>query len=356
MEKKWAPTGSLLVSDTWDTGIGRIGVLADLSYSRLYSRSDGISVTNYQTRDDMSAIQANSSTVSQCRDPLPGNTDTTRLPPANSPCGTASTAGADGFADPRALAYTPLGGQFRTQDYDRKRKGIELAAQWESNDRRALLSAQFLRSDSTTDWGEHTDESAPDLSEYDTYPAGCQQNGNGPGALPAGSNPTTTTRAECPVGKFTNYVYDADNVFESGFITMPGAGWRSADANTTTTRVPTGGMQQSLSRRQVSDENIVDDYGLNFKFNPDDHWQINLDAQYVQAQHDTLDVSVFGSNFADQELDLTGDLPILVNHKPLTLAATWATHRQAVDLLARGDGPHRAQHRRGSRAQGRFRL
>jgi TonB-dependent receptor len=83
-------------------------------------------------------------------------------------------------------------------------------------------------------------------------------------------------------------------------------------------------MQQSLSRRQVDDENIVDDYGLNFKFTPDDHWQINLDGQYVRAQHDTLDVSVFGSTFADNEVDLTGDLPRIVEHKPLWLSATWS--------------------------------
>src|SRR3954447_5796033 len=33
MRKKWTPTGSLLISDTWDTGIGRIGLLGDISYS-----------------------------------------------------------------------------------------------------------------------------------------------------------------------------------------------------------------------------------------------------------------------------------------------------------------------------------
>ena len=83
-------------------------------------------------------------------------------------------------------------------------------------------------------------------------------------------------------------------------------------------------MQNSLSRRQVDDENIVNDYGLNFHFTPDDHWDINLDAQRVTARHDTLDVSVFGSNFSDYELDLTGNIPVVVPHKPLTLSATWA--------------------------------
>ncbi|WP_294056559.1 TonB-dependent receptor [Sphingomonas sp.] len=335
MKKKWSPTGSILISDTWDTGIGRIGVLANLSYSQILSRSDGIQVTNFQQRDNMLALGANTTTVQVCRNPLPGDTDTTTLPAGGSACGAAGTAGSDTLADyasgPR---WAPLGGQYRTQDYDRERTGLALAAQWESLDRRALVTAQFLRTDSTQKWGEHTFESAPDLSDYNTYPYGCQPNGNGPGALPAGSNPTSTTRAECPVGTFKNYSYDADGVFEKGYITFPGTGWRAGNNDSGGSwRTPTGGMQQSLSRRQVDDENIVDDYGLNFKFTPDDHWQINLDSQYVRAQHDTLDVSVFGSTFADQELDLTGDLPVLVNHKPLFLGGGWSSTGQPTPYL-----------------------
>jgi TonB-dependent receptor len=337
MRKKWTPTGSLLLSDNWDTGIGRIGFLADLSYSELKSRSDGIQVTNFQTRDGAIVRGAPGQPGAICRNPLPSSDDTMTLPPAGSPCATPETAGADGFADLRPVSYAPLGGQFRTQDFDRKRKGFAAAFQWQSLDRRALLTAQFLRTDSSNQWGEHTFESAPDLSEYNTYPAGCQQNGNGPNG---------TTRAECrldasgnfvfgnngrgqgynpdPGASFPNYQYDSNGVFENGFITLPGTGWRSASSGSATSLVPTGGMQQSLSRREVNDRNIVQDHGLNFKFNPTPHWAINLDADYTKAQHDTLDVSVFGSTFADEQLDLTGNLPVVTPHKPLTLSATWA--------------------------------
>jgi TonB-dependent receptor len=329
MRKKWTPTGSLLISNTWDTGIGRFGLLADVSYSRLKSRSDGLQVTNFQTRDGSRAAQANAATTTVCRNALPSNTDIMHLP-ANGTCGTTGTAGADGFADYLPVAYAPLGGQFRTQDYDRTRKGLALAGQWQSNDKRATLTAQFLRTDSSNKWGEHTFESAPDLSEYNTYPIGCQQNGNGPGALPAGSNPQSSTRAECPVGGFTNYQYDANGVFEKGFITLPGSGWRSASSGQSTTNVPTGGIQQSLSARQVDDRNVVNDMGVNLKFNPTPRWAINLDADYTKAKHDTLDFSVFGSTFADEELDLTGALPVVIPHKPVTLSANWASPNPRV--------------------------
>jgi TonB-dependent receptor len=314
MRRKWTPTGSLLLSDNWDTGIGRIGILGDISYSELKSRSDGIQVTNFQERDN-TVVQGSNGSGPVCRTQLPSDTDTTTLPPAGSPCGTPETPGADGFADLRPLSFAPLGGQFRTQDYDRKRKGFAAAFQWQSLDRRALLTAQFLRTDSSNQWGEHTFEAGPDLAEYNTFPAGCQQNTNGPNG---------TVRAQCPDGDFTNYQYGNNDIFEKGFITLPGTGWRTASSGSSTSLVPTGGIQQSLSRREVNDRNIVQDHGLNFKFNPTPHWAINLDADYTKAQHDTLDVSVFGSTFADEELDLTGNLPVVIPHKPLNLSATWA--------------------------------
>jgi TonB-dependent receptor len=335
MRKKTTPTGSILVSDTFDTGIGRIGFLADVSYSRLKSRADGVQVTNFQTRDNTLVTASNTINTQVCRNPLPTNADTLRLPPSGSNCGTPPTAGADGLADPAALLYAPLGGQFRSEDYDRKRKGIDVAAQWESLDRRALLTLQFLRTDSSNRWGEHTFESGPDLSEYNTYPAGCHQNGDGPGGIPRAECRTTNGSGQfffnandrgngtAASGPFSNYIYDSNNVFESGFITLPGTGWRSGDSGGAG-RVPTGGIQQSLSTRQVDERNVVSDYGANFKFNPNEHWQLNLDADYTKAKHDDLDFSVFGSMFADEEVDITGDVPVIRPHKPLTLSATWA--------------------------------
>jgi TonB-dependent receptor len=351
--KKWSPTGSLLVSNTWDTEIGRFGLLANASYSQLKSRADGIQVTNYQTRDGVQAATGTgTNTTVTCRSQLPGTTDTTRIFNADGSsiyrgCGVAGLAGADGFADPTALAYAPIGGQFRSQDYNRKRDGQALAVQWQSNDEKALFTAQFLRTHSSNAWGEHTFETAPDLSEYNTYPAGCQQNDRGP--LNGAGN--TTTRAECAInsagqftfganqrgngynpagGSFGNYVYDENGLFQSGYVTLPGTGWRTASSGSATTTVPTGGIQQSLSRRQVYDENLVKDAGLNLKINPDDHWSINLDADYTYARHQVTDLSIFGSTFADQELDLTGKLPSVIAHKPLTLAANWAAPNAAL--------------------------
>jgi TonB-dependent receptor len=90
-------------------------------------------------------------------------------------------------------------------------------------------------------------------------------------------------------------------------------------------------MQHTLNRRQVKDDNIVQDQSINFKFNPTPHWDINLDAQYVRAKHDNLDFGVHGSTFADQEVDLTGKYPVIIPHKPLTLSQTWSAPSAALE-------------------------
>jgi len=324
-EKKWSPTGSLLVSDTWDTGIGKIGLLADLSYSELKYRSDGIQVTNFQTRDNTQAIAADSTATIVCRNPLPGDSDTTTLA-SGAACGAAGTPGADGYLDPAGTRYAPLGGQFRSQDFDRKRDGQAVAFQWQSNDGKTSLTAQFLRSHTELKWGEHTFESAPDLAEYDTYPLGCQFNTAGPGG---------TTRAQCPVGSTQNYTYDSTGLFQQGYITLPGGGYRGSPS--TNSFVSYGGIQQSLSRRQVDENNTNKDWGLNLKAQPAEHLFLNIDADYTQSHHTQLDVSTFGSTFADEELDLTGNLPVVVPHKPNTLAANYTWSHPAPNPVLVGE-------------------
>ena len=127
MEKKWSPVGSLLLSDNWDTGIGRIGILGAVSYSRLFSRSDAIQVSNFQTRDGINALQLNTTNTPVCRNPLPSNSDTQGFPPSISgaPIGSACygtpPSGANGFADFAGTRYAPIGAQFRRQEFDRIR-------------------------------------------------------------------------------------------------------------------------------------------------------------------------------------------------------------------------------------------
>lgn len=322
--KEWTPTLSGLISNTWDTDKGRFGLLASASYSRIKSRADGLQVANYQTRDGRLVNAANTDGVRVCRNPLPGTTNTALLPPGGSACGVFGAAGVDGFADYATSRVAPVGGQFRTQEFDRERFGIAASAQFESIDGKTLITAEFIRSASTNKWGEYTFETAPDLAEYSTYPLGCQQNDAGPNRInPDGTNGDPTARAQCPIGGFTDYLYNDAGLFQSGYIVNASNGWRGNPG--TSPFVPIGGLQQSLARRQVNDEVTNEDYSINLRTELTDRLTVELDAQYATSRKQNLDFSVFGSSFADQELDISGDLPVIIPRKPQFLGYTWST-------------------------------
>ena len=271
--KKWSPVGSVLVSKTWETGIGTFGILADYSYSDLKVRSDGIQATNFQTRDGL--VTSNG----EVRNQLPG----------------------------KDVAYAPIGASFRTQDTDRKRYGTAVTGEWESNDHTMHLTGQFLRTLATRSWTEHTFETESGSSEYNTYPEGCL--------------PNAASAADCPAGAFTDYQYDANNVFEKGTITLPGTGWRTATSGQADSPTPTGGMQQNLSRRDRFERAVTNDFSLNFKWDPTPRFHASVDGQYVRTNSEDFDVTSYTDTFADEYLDLTGNLPVATPLKPTNNAS-----------------------------------
>ena len=134
LDEKWAPEASVLGSKQWDTSIGRIGILGSVSYSRLYTRSDGVEISSWT--------------------PRPGST----LPGA--------TAG--------QTYYIPVGGGYRQQEFDRKRTGYSAALQWESLDKKWLATFQFLRTKTTQQWNEDTFESVQDFGAENLVPVAGQ--------------------------------------------------------------------------------------------------------------------------------------------------------------------------------------
>lgn len=123
--KKWAPTYSLLYSNTWDTAAGEFGLLASITDSKLWTRADGTQASNFGCRTNLGAGKAD--------------------------CGNGTTG-----------LWFPRGAAFRSTTTDRERKGQAAAVQWRSNDRTLQATAQYLRSDSTQQWTEHAMEIATD--------------------------------------------------------------------------------------------------------------------------------------------------------------------------------------------------
>jgi TonB-dependent receptor len=114
LAEEWTPTGSVLYSNRWDTPIGEIGLLVDLAYSELTTRTDTIGVSPYHARV----------------------------------VGIASTNPIAG--QPLDTVFVPEAIQWRTLTWERVREGYAAALQWRPSDDLEFY-AQYLRSDAQQD-------------------------------------------------------------------------------------------------------------------------------------------------------------------------------------------------------------
>ncbi len=241
------PTVSGLYSDNFDTGIGRIGILGNISYSRLLSRADGVSIGDFRA------------------DNTSGRTFVDPSNPVNPPDNFALNTDTNGD-----LLFIPGGGGIRSQEFDRERLSYAAAFQWESNDGRWQATAQFLRSESELLWGENVVETVID-----------------------NSSPRTTFDS-------STFTFDNNGVFTGGTISDDNQ-WRGPNATAALLPpafTPGTGGQQIATFRERFEEDITTDYGFNLKYAPTDNLRFNFDAQYIDASTDVVDVQFATSFFA----------------------------------------------------------
>jgi len=219
LSEEFDPSGSALLSDTWDTKAGRFGLLVNGSLNNLTSQADSIQISAFEQ-------------------PV-----------------------VDGVA---TGPFIPGGGGIRRQEFDRERQAFAAAAQWENPDQTILATAQFLRSDATTQWGEN--------------------------AVESGVDGISGRRGDLDQ---TDFTFDDDGVFQSGTITDNSV-WRGPAA--TAALVPAnGGQHQNISRERL-EENITNDFGFNVKYTPKENLRFNFDAQYVDSSSEITDLQ-FGTSF-----------------------------------------------------------
>ncbi len=261
--KKWAPTGSVFLTDRWDTSIGEVGLLVNVVRSELWSRADGQQLSDFGKR----AIDANGNLVSGSTVPVGGK-----------------------------QVYFPRGASFREDVFDHVRTGYAGAAQWRNPDHTMLATLQFLRSESKEAWTEHENEIATDnvTSNGDSF--------NVPG---------------------TTLSFDQDGVFTQGTISG-NTGWR-ADQFGPAPRTPINGLQSNIQKRDVLQKNVVTDIGGNFKWTPNDHWDFNLDVQHDSASVDDLDATLWGSTYQNIQIQMHGSGIPDVTFLPPSATGTVAT-------------------------------
>jgi TonB-dependent receptor len=116
LSKKWSPMGSLLLSNRWDTGIGELGLLADVSYHKRQTSQDTISQVSQHL----------------LRRTIPGLTATG---PAGTSPGSAAVA-------PGQIS-TPTTTTFGQADTTIERSSLNVSGQWRPNDRMEFFGEVF---------------------------------------------------------------------------------------------------------------------------------------------------------------------------------------------------------------------
>jgi TonB-dependent receptor len=241
--KKSSPSGAVLASGRWNTGIGEVGVLGSFTYSQLLSRSDGLQLSAFRQRNLF-------------------------------PSGGFSPTGAETNATPTRVVGAAAGIAMRSQDTDRERYGFSGALQWRSLDGDWEATFQFLRSDARTAWTERAVEVTTDNVEAQ-----------------GGSRPLAGT----------TFDYDETGLFSRGTITGT-TGWWGGDS-----RVARDGLQSNNIRRDKKIKNVNNDFGGNLKWRATDRLSFNLDLQYVNSTVDDLDVTLWTSSYQNAFLDLRGN-------------------------------------------------
>jgi TonB-dependent receptor len=245
--KKESPTAAVVVSNTWDTGIGKIGLLGSFSYSQLFSRADRFQVSSFRVR------------------PIYSSATRTDVVPF-----TGGTQTGEGLF--------PRGAVLGTQEFDRERYGYAAAAQWKSNDGDMEATFQFLRSDARQAWTEFTTEIATD-------------------------NVASNGDSRAVFG--TSIDFDDSGLFSSGVITGP-TGWRDDRSVEGNLRTPILGLQSNNIKRDRGDRAVTSDYAFNFRWDVSDMFALNFDYQHVDSFVTVRDNTLWTSSYQDANIQLNG--------------------------------------------------
>lgn len=260
LAKKYSPSGSILLSDRWDTPVGEFGALVDYVKAEIKFRSDAQQISNFGPR----YLDSNGNLLQGVANP-------------NGPVPAGDK-----------LVYLPRGSAFRSADHDHERTGEAFAGQWRSPDRTMLATFQFLRSQSKEAWTEHAVEIATD---------------------------NVASGGDSQAVQGTSLAFGSDGVFTNGLITGR-TGWQ-ADQQGTDQRTPAFGLQSNNIRRDVDTRNRSTDYGFNFKWTPDDHLSFNVDLQHTLSKVRNFDNTLWTSTYQNASIALRGsDLPTVLFSPP----------------------------------------
>lgn len=322
---KWAPNYAGVVSKTFEKDGNRFGILASGSYNRQFNRSDRVFLSSFLPRfnapnDGQDGYAVNGDyqgsqydgVLCDGNNPNEGRIINQGTPYAIRVC--------DAFVTPAGqnTVYTPLGGGFGTQTFDRLRTSFSGAVQFENADKTVLVTGTYLRALSKENWIEHTTEPGVYYNDIGlTFPAGT--------LAPNQFSPDNkTTPGGFPYDPTTSFTFDDDGIFTSGTIeeqnntqqhnvttpcTIPNQGFPYQNTYCPYPQFVKTGTTVTFNNRYNYTRSLAQDAAFNVKLTPSDRLHINLDAQYVRSDAMQIDDIVELHTFANPTIDLTGKYP-----------------------------------------------
>lgn len=284
LSKSTTPNVSGVYSDRWDTELGEFGFLINAAYSEVDTTSEAV-------------------TLPRMVEFVPGTyTDNTN--------------------------YIPSGIAFNETLYQRTRKGLSLAGQWQNADRTMKATLQYNHSAYDNTWTEDQ------LVSYWMW------------VDPASTNHSTTwndpTLLAPPVGGDA-FNFGSDGLFRDGVITGSRGGWGFGLVDWNTLEYIPGSTDQygtyakhginlpliqpclnlsgvdpcraapvlNTATRYSNEVRTIDDIALNYVWQATDKLRLSFDAQHVKATTEKYDVTFEFTTYADLALDLSGEYPTL---------------------------------------------
>jgi len=288
LAKEAKPSGSALLSDRWETGIGDIGVMLNAAYSEAVTQSQGVQVDRF-----------------------------------------FNTQGVAAFGG--GQKWLPGGVNLRDNTYTRTRKGGAFAAQWRSPGESLLATLQYNRSEYENNWEEYTLSAVIGNSQQ---PQGI----------------IITNPFQGPAVGTPDYEFDSRGVFVRGVINDPisnnawlGNPFDAVQAhpgspagsgtpgwicyNWTGTWDPsappgqqgcpaTRGIGAAADTRASFQTNTTQDTSLNLKWDVNERLGLALDVQYIDSTVVNFDNSSNAKTAADVYLDLSGSKPYFEFRQP----------------------------------------
>ncbi|MDH5320870.1 MAG: TonB-dependent receptor [Gammaproteobacteria bacterium] len=271
LEEEWSPTFSLFGSNTWDTSAGRFGLQAGYAQSELRTKSNASQVTDPCYRDD--------TLDGPCYRVVPvssgGVGDELNFTPETFP--------------PDGTVVVPKGAGVRTTSYERDREAFSLVGQWESNDGRLLVTAEYLRAEADLFVDEHAILALVNDDALFPTPA-------------IGSDWTFNNNGTFQTGTLSQVAWRGGDPFDC----LPG----SLDPQTGTPPCnSTLGVPTELLRFQRQDDSVTEDYSLDITWHVNDRLSLNFEAQHVDSERSEDGIISAMQTYSDIFLDMRGETP-----------------------------------------------